>query len=124
MIQSHRWCDMKRSIKCLVILVFAASVCRADDPEKAKKNDSPTGVKDSYEQVVRDMLKSLNALSKSLGAAIDAESAKKVKPELEKIMQAQQELAQRIDKLGVRSKEVEDELTMKFKAELEDALKG
>jgi hypothetical protein len=111
-------------MKCLGILLLVTSVGLADDPDKAKKSDSPQGAKDSYEQVVRDMLKSLSAVTKSLGEATDAESAKKVKPELEKIMQAQQELVQRIDKLGGRSKEVEDELTSKFKAELEDALKG
>ncbi len=106
------------------VLLLIVPFCRADDQDKSKKDNSPQSGKDSYEQVVRDMLKSLQAVTKALSDATDAESAAKVKPELEKIMQAQRELAQRIDKLGPRTKEVEDELALKFKGQLEEAVKS
>jgi hypothetical protein len=102
------------------LFLLSPAFCRADDQDK-KKSDTEQSAKDSYERVVRDMLELLKTAAKTLATATDADTAKKAKPELDKIVKTRQELLDRIDKLGVRSKEVEEELTKKFKPELEDA---
>jgi hypothetical protein len=106
-----------------LLLVFSMQLS-ADDKSGTKGDGNQQPKQDSWEQVVKDTIKMLKDVTKTLSEANDAESAKKAKAELERVYKGQQEINDRVAKLGVRSKEQEDDLTKKYKTELEDVLKS
>ncbi len=96
---------------------------RADEPAKPKSETQKKEEKDSFDLVFQDLIKNLKGVAKLLTDATSADTAKKVKPDVEKAGEGMHKIDERFRKLGPLTKEQEAELEKKYKPEMEDVVK-
>lgn len=111
---------MKRLFGCALFCFAAFGLVLAQEPPKPKDKAEE---KDSFESVLKEMLKTLNATTDLLAKATDDASAKDAKPKLEKLGAEMQSLQDRVGKLGKPSADEEKKLEEKYKNDLENVVK-
>jgi len=84
-----------------------------------EKPKEPANTKDTFEDVLKELMGQLKKAADLLKTVKDEKAAKEVKPALTKIGEEMQKLTQRGQKLGQPTKEQEEALEKKFKSELE-----
>lgn len=103
---------------CVVLGGLAFGQEKPKDVKDAKEG------KDSFEAVIADLIATIKKASDTLKTAKDEKSAKEAKSALAKVGEEMQKLKTRGEKLGQATKEQEDQMEKKFKAEMEASVKS
>lgn len=106
----------------LMLLGFAAGQEKPAVPPVGDKAKSEPA-KDSFEVIIKEMIKTLNQLGDHLAKATSENAAKDVRKAVEKCVAEMAALSQRSDKLGKLSPEESKKLEEKYKVELDAASK-
>lgn len=104
---------MKNCIAVMLAGAFAVSLApAAQEPGKG-----------SYEDVVKQMIETMDSLSQTLATIKDEESAKESQPTLKKTAAKWQSIKKQAESLPPPSREEKDRLAKQFKVKLEEAQK-
>jgi hypothetical protein len=78
---------------------------------------------DTHESLTEEMLKTMDKANGILVTIKDKKTAEDARPKLREVGKTMQDLKKRADKLGKPPQKVEEQLTKKYKAKIEEAVK-